>query len=246
MKFYDKDISFYEHPLFGISISTVFHLILLSVLIILSQISLFQPSGKRNQYIEAFPFQLSSKSDKFNISTNNLEQSKETANNLKTKTGEDLSNTSKGNIDIGSALFGSSDTSNLENYYSETTLNVRIKYPSGWTYIDQNVKNKLDGVTFLGIQIDNLTPPYIHLEVKDKYLFNASKFKYKSDMKNYTAYFNDPIELEGQYSQEIYIRTKDEEDYSIKIIITGKDAFYKYQPVFFGMIKTFKFGSSIF
>ncbi|HMN25451.1 MAG TPA: hypothetical protein PKE38_13175 [Ignavibacteriaceae bacterium] len=32
------------------------------------------------------------------------------------------------------------DTTNLDQVYSEPTLNVSIKYPKGWTFIDQNRK----------------------------------------------------------------------------------------------------------
>ncbi len=40
------------------------------------------------------------------------------------------------------------DTTSLQQIYSESTLNVTIKYPVGWTFIDQNLDKKLDGVTF--------------------------------------------------------------------------------------------------
>jgi hypothetical protein len=138
------------------------------------------------------------------------------------------------------------DTSNLEQVYSESTLNVSIKYPVGWTYIDQNVKNKLDGVTFWSQTGNYSPPPYIHLEVKEKYLFNSQKYKYSFVGKNYIAYYNDPEELAGQVSQTIYIRTDEDEDYSIKLIMEGEKSFKTFQPVFFGMIKSFKFGESFF
>ena len=40
------------------------------------------------------------------------------------------------------------DTTNLDQLYKESTLNVSIKYPRGWTFVDQKGKNKLDLVTF--------------------------------------------------------------------------------------------------
>ncbi len=53
------------------------------------------------------------------------------------------------------------DTTNLDQVYSESTLNISIKYPKGWTYVDQNNKSKLDGVTFWatddGFTIHHLT-----------------------------------------------------------------------------------------
>lgn len=138
------------------------------------------------------------------------------------------------------------DTSGLEQVYSESTLNVRLKYPRGWTFIDQNVKKKLDGITFWMTDGVYSPPPYVHLEVKEKYLFNESRFKFSFEMDGSTAYYNDPEELEKQVSQIIYIRTESDEDFSLKLIMTGRDDFKKFQPVFFGMIKSFKFGKSLF
>jgi hypothetical protein len=138
------------------------------------------------------------------------------------------------------------DTSALEQVYSEKTLNVKIKYPLGWKFVDQDRRNKLDGVTFwAGNGIFN-PPPYIFLEVKEKYLFNPSRYKFNSKMGSSTAYYNDPVELEGQVSQVFYIRTSTDEDYSIKLIMNGRDTFIAFQPIFFSMIKSFNFGKSIF
>lgn len=139
-----------------------------------------------------------------------------------------------------------SDTSKLEQVYKESTLNVSLKYPLGWKYVDQNIKNRLDGVTFWSIKGNFSPPPYVHLEVKEKYLFDESRFKYNFKTRNYTAYYNDPEELSGQVSQIIYIRTNDDHDFSIKLIMEGKENFKSFQPEFFGMVKSFKFGNSIF
>ena len=139
-----------------------------------------------------------------------------------------------------------SDTSGLHQVYKESTLDVSIRYPVGWTYIDQDVKNKLDGVTFWAADGIYSPPPYIHVEVIEKYLFNPSRFKYSIKTSDYTAYYNDPQELSGQVSQEVYIRTGIDEDFSIKLIMDGMKSFKTFQPVFFGMIKTFKFDNSLF
>jgi hypothetical protein len=152
--------------------------------------------------------------------------------------------------DNGSAYYGLSisdgDTSSLEQVYSESTLNVTVKYPSGWVFIDQNVKKKLDGVTFWLTDGIYNPPPYIHLEVKEKYLFDETRFKYSFEMDDNTAYYNDPEELEDQVSQIIYIRTDSDEDFTLKLIMNGRESFKRFQPVFFGMIKSFKFGKSFF
>jgi hypothetical protein len=138
------------------------------------------------------------------------------------------------------------DTSRLQQIYKESTLNVSIRYPVGWTYLDQDVKKKLDGVTFWSTDDVYSPPPYIHLEVKEKYLFDPQRYKYSAKTNLYTAYYNDPEELSGQVSQEVYIRTNIDEDFSIKLIMEGKKQFNTFQPVFFSMIKSFKFGNSLF
>jgi hypothetical protein len=135
------------------------------------------------------------------------------------------------------------DTTGLNNVYSEPTLNVKIKYPAGWSFIDQNVKNRLDGVTFWGLANVYNPPPYIHLEVKEKYLFNPSRYKYSAEYDDYTIFYNDPEEMSDQFTQIIYIRTRDDEDYSLKLIMKGEESFKTFQPVFFGMLKTFRFGN---
>lgn len=138
------------------------------------------------------------------------------------------------------------DTTSLEQVYSEPTLKVRLKYPNGWTYIDQDVKNKLDGITFWDANSIISPPPYVHLEVKDKDIFNPKKFKYKDKINNYTVYYNDPEELEEQVSQIFYFRTETDEDFSMKLIIKGRENFKILQPKFFGMLKTFRFGDTVF
>lgn len=138
------------------------------------------------------------------------------------------------------------DTSGLEQVYTENTLNVKIKYPLGWTFVDQDRHNRLDGVTFWASNGVFYPPPYIFLEVKEKYLFNPSRYNFNTKLENSTAYYNDPEELEGQVSQVFYIRTDTDEDYSIKLIMNGKETFIAFQPVFFAMIKSFNFGKSIF
>jgi len=138
------------------------------------------------------------------------------------------------------------DTTLLEQLYSEQTLNVRVKYPAGWKFIDQNNKGQLDGVTFWASAGNYNPPPYIHLEVKEKYLFSENRYQYSRKMYDFTAYYNEPEELSGQVSQEVYCRTESENDFSIKLIIKGREQFKYFQPRFFGMIKSFKFGKTLF
>ena len=49
-------------------------------------------------------------------------------------------------------------------------------------------------------------------------------------MNDFTAYYNEPEELSGQVSQEVYCRTDSENDFSIKLIIMGKEWFKSFQP----------------
>ena len=138
------------------------------------------------------------------------------------------------------------DTTSLDQVYNEPTLNVSMKYPAGWTYIDQNVNKKLDGVTFWSTIGNYSPPPYINLEVKDKDLFDANRDKYNIKTGRYTIFYNDPEEMENQVSQIFYIRTNSDEDFSLKLIMKGEEKFKSFQPVFFGMLKSFKFGKGLF
>jgi len=145
-------------------------------------------------------------------------------------------------------LFGkfNADTTNLDQLYTEPSLNVTIRYPKGWVYLDQDIKHKLDGVTFWASEGIYNPPPYIHLDVKDKSLFSANRYKYKIEMNGYNFYYNDPEEMENQVMQTIYIRTDSDVDFSFKLIMEGKSQFNSFQPIFFGMVKSFRFGHSIF
>ncbi|RPI70741.1 MAG: hypothetical protein EHM47_11585 [Ignavibacteriales bacterium] len=138
------------------------------------------------------------------------------------------------------------DTSDIKQLYKESTLNVSVRYPNGWTYIDQNVKDKLDGVTFWSVSGNYEIPPYIHLEVQDKYIFNPSRYEHQTEYKGNIFYYNDPEIMEEFYTQIIYIRTDSDEDYSLKLMVKGKETFQSFQPVFFSMAKSFSFGKSFF
>jgi len=138
------------------------------------------------------------------------------------------------------------DTTNLEQIYSEPTLNVKIKYPRGWTFIDQNKNKKLEGVTFWLNDGSINPPPYLHLEVVDKDMFIEKRYKYKTDFKKYTAYYNDPEELQDYFTQIIYLRTDDDEDFRLKLMIKGKNEFDSFQPRFWAILESFDFGKNIF
>lgn len=140
------------------------------------------------------------------------------------------------------SFIGNADTSNLKQIYAERTLNVRVRFPMGWSYIDQNRKNKLDGVTFLGLGGSSNNPPIVHLEVKEKYLFNSAKYKFQFKLNDCIAYYNEAEEMEGYYTQIFYLVTETDEDYSLKLTVKGKENFDAQQPVLFAMLKSFTFG----
>jgi len=138
------------------------------------------------------------------------------------------------------------DTTSLEQVYSEPTLNVSIKFPVDWTFIDQNVDKKLDGVTFWANASNFNPPPYVHLEVCDRSLFNQSRYKHNLQLRDAVLYFNDPENLANYFSQTFYFRTETSEDFSLKLTIKGEQAFKSYVPTFYGMLKSFRFGASLF
>lgn len=138
------------------------------------------------------------------------------------------------------------DTTNLEQLYSEPTLNVKINYPRGWTFIDQKKNKKLEGVTFWLNDGSVNPPPYLHLEVVDRDYFIEKRFKYKTDFNKYIAYYNDPEELQGYFTQIIYLRTNDDEDFRLKLMIKGQSEFELFKPKFWAILKSFDFGNSIF
>ncbi|MCE1189500.1 MAG: hypothetical protein LWX56_10190 [Ignavibacteria bacterium] len=141
----------------------------------------------------------------------------------------------------GGNLWGTGDSASLGNSYTESTLGVHMRYPNGWSYLDQKVKKQLDGITFLGPATSNGQIPYIHMKVQDKYLFNPGRYKQSVDMGKSKAYYNEPEILEEQYTFEVYVRTENDQDYLFKLIVKGEPAFHEFKPVFLAMLQTFSF-----
>lgn len=218
------------------SLSIIIHSIGFTVLTILANLSINNPLV--NPAFYTIDFNLYSDKPEL-IETEDLNE-KDAKNNTLTEPEEVVSAQHFSFKDINA------DTTLLDQIYKESTLNVSIKYPKGWVFVDQNVKNKLDGVTFWASDGLYDPPPYIHLEVKEKYYFNEQKYEYQLEFDNCIAYYNDPEIIENYYIQNVYLRTKTSEDFNIKLMIVGEDAFKAFQPKFFGMIKTFNFGSSFF
>lgn len=229
----------YRRKIISLSISIALHLIFFA-LIIISGISSNQLPKINRQLITLESVQSENQSELKPVEENITEDSKQ-LNQPTEENKSDLNNTVVINPEEIIA-----DTTNLDQVYAEKTLNLSIKYPRGWTYIDQIKKNKLDGVTFWSVEGIYNPPPYIHLEVVEKYLFNPNRFKYKAKQFNCEWYFNDPINLEGQISQEIYIRTETDEDFIVKIIMVGNEQFRSFQPKFYAIVKSLDFKRGIF
>lgn len=138
------------------------------------------------------------------------------------------------------------DTTNLDQLYTETSLNVKIKYPKGWAFIDQNKNKKLEGVTFWVNDGTIIPPPYLHLEVINKDMFIEKRYKYKTDFEKYIAYYNDPEELQDYLTRVIYIRTEDNQDFQLKLMIKGKKEYESFEPKFWAILKSFDFGKNLF
>lgn len=138
------------------------------------------------------------------------------------------------------------DTIQLDQLYKESTLNVSIKYPQGWVFLDQTQGDKLDGVTFWAADGAYNPPPYLHLEVVEKDYFIEKRYLYKAEIENSIVFFNDPEEMEGYVSQTFYFRTEYDEDFQIKLMIKGLNEFTSFKPKLWAIIKSFKFGNSLF
>lgn len=217
-------------------ISSLLMHIIFFALIIISGISSNQIPKVNRQIITLESIQID-KQSKTEIEKEKLNEESESRDS-KTQPDEEIS---EGNLILVNPKDLVADTTDLDQIYSEKTLNLSIKYPKGWTYIDQTKKNKLDGVTFWSVEGIYNPPPYIHLEVVEKYLFNPSRYKYKAKQFNCEWYFNDPVNLEGQISQEIYIRTDNDEDFSVKLIMKGEEQFRAFQSKFFAIVKSLEY-----
>lgn len=197
-------------------------------------------------YVQVFTSQLERKSlnlDRSIVPNSREEEDQKKNNSDKNSSSEMLENDSESAV---SFLDEKADTLPLQQVYSETSLNVMIKYPAGWTFVDQNVDEKLDGVTFWTNSFNIIPPPYVHLEVCEKDLFIPERFKYNLKLRNAVLFFNEPENIANYYSQTFYFRTEISKDFRVKLTIRGKEAFESFKPVFYGMLKSFRFGDQLF
>jgi hypothetical protein len=239
-----------EYPVFGFSLSLFLHALIITLAAIILNSSLKETTV--GSYVQIQTIESQPASEELHPEQKIRSKSKEIVKKEEKTPVKEVAPEEEKSVQISNRAFfynfsdSLADTTNLVQIYKENTLNVSVKYPAGWTYLDQNVKNKLDGVTFWTTSTTFSPPPYVHIEVKDKDLFNPKRFQHEYKTRNYTVFYNDPEELAGQITQIIYIRTNTDEDYSLKLIMKGEDAFKSFQPVFFGMVKSFKYGTRFF
>ena len=215
-------------------LSVLFHLLLIAVFILLY-------SWNNNQSkINSIMFSVDTKEyvvEKSSVEEESTDQTSD-QNSQTPEVGEEIETVSFTNL--------LADTTNLDQLYTETSFNVKIKYPKGWAFIDQNKNKKLEGVTFWVNDGTIIPPPYLHLEVINKDMFIEKRYKYKTDFEKYIAYYNDPEELQDYLTRVIYIRTEDDQDFQLKLMIKGKNEFESFEPKFWAILKSFDFGKNLF
>lgn len=136
----------------------------------------------------------------------------------------------------------SPDTSALRQIYQESTLQVSVRFPLAWSYIDQPKENRLSGVTFIGAAIEGQVPPFIHIEVTDPELFLKDRYLYSEEMEDCLLYYNDHTEMEGQYEQVVYMRTGERFDFLFRLSVRDTENFEAHRKVFYDMLGTFAYG----
>jgi len=52
--------------------------------------------------------------------------------------------------------------------------------------------------------------------------------------------------MHGYLTQVVYIRTENDEDFKIKLMMKGEKEFKAFQPRFWAILKSFKFGKTLF
>jgi hypothetical protein len=138
------------------------------------------------------------------------------------------------------------DSTDLDSIYNEDSRGVSIKFPAGWTFLDQRVNSKFDGVTFWPPNQSSDNIPYIHLEVVEKELFSISRYEFSSKQSDFIWYFNSPEIIDDFVHFEIYIQTQKDVDYKIKLIVKGLTNFEGFYPKFLAMLRSLKLQKGYF
>lgn len=172
-----------------------------------------------------------------------LPEEKKEENNIDQSVSDNVNSVKS--IFLSDSLIQIADTTILDSIYKDDSRGISIKFPFGWTFIDQKINSKFDGVTFWPSEInDNI--PYIHLEVVDKDLFNKNRYEFNSRISDYIWYFNNPETINEFVNFEIYIRTQEDVDYKIKLIVKGLKNFERFYPKFLAMLRSLKIKKGYF
>jgi|YNPMSStandDraft_1061717.scaffolds.fasta_scaffold02519_4 hypothetical protein len=137
------------------------------------------------------------------------------------------------------------DTAGLINRYEENTLNVSVLFPEGWNYLDNFVKDIIDGVIFIpGENSDYDKRLSVLIQVNtNKNLFNPALYDSSFTYNRVNYYISRPQKTYEQITQVVYIRTGSfRADFIIKLTSPNEIEFKKFQPVFFAMVRSFSAG----
>lgn len=137
------------------------------------------------------------------------------------------------------------DTTDIVNRYEENTLNVSILFPIGWIYLDNKVKDIIDGVIFIpgeNSNYDRRISVLIQVNTQ-KSLFNPRLYDSSFTFNKVGYYISKPQKTYEQVTQTIYIRTGSfKADFIIKLTAPNETEFKRFQPVFFAMVRSFSAG----
>lgn len=137
------------------------------------------------------------------------------------------------------------DTTMIINRYEENTLNVSILFPIGWIYLDNKVKDIIDGVIFIPGKDSNYDKRLsVLIQVNtQKNLFNPRLYDSSFTYNKIEYYVSKPQKTYEQVTQSIYIRTGSfRADFIIKLTSPNEKEFKKFRPTFFAMVKSFSAG----
>ncbi len=137
------------------------------------------------------------------------------------------------------------DTTEIINRYEENTLNVSILFPIGWFYLDNKVKDIIDGVIFIpgeNSNYDRRLSVLIQVNTQ-KNIFNPRLYDSSFTFNRANFYISKPNKTYDQVTQTVYIRTGSfKADFIIKLTAPNELEFYRFQPVFFAMVRSFSAG----
>lgn len=137
------------------------------------------------------------------------------------------------------------DTTQITNRYEENTLKVSILFPINWIYFDNQVRDVIDGVIFIPSENSNYDRRLsVMIQVNtNKNLFNPNLYDSSFTYNRAIYYITKPQKTFEQLTQIVYIRTGSfKADFIIKLTSPNESEFYKFQPVFFAMVRSFSAG----